>query len=124
MKLDTFTYAYLHAAAFTEDRNPGQGEYLEPAIDDFDPAFVARAMADCQSFQAACWDLIIEDLDHAGGDFWYTRNGHGCGFWDGDWEEPGAGLLTQAAQAYGEVDTTVLFADPARNLADYGGIEP
>src|SRR5258708_8266039 len=84
MKLDTFTYAYLHAAAFTEDRNPGQGEYLEPAIDDFDPAFVARAMADCQSFQAACWDLIIEDLDHAGGDFWYTRNGHGCGFWDGE----------------------------------------
>ena len=114
--LDTFTRAYLHAAAFTEDPHPGQGEYPEPAIEDFDPVFLARAIADCQSFQTACWDWIADDIDHAGRDFWYTRNGHGCGFWDGDWDEPSAGLLTQAAKVYGEVDTCDLFAD-GRNTA-------
>ena len=30
-----------------------------------------------------CWSA-------AGHDLWLNRNGHGCGFWDGDWREPAA----------------------------------
>lgn len=40
----------------------------------------------------------------AGHDFWLTRNGHGAGFWDGDWPEPHASILTEASKTFGETD--------------------
>lgn len=43
----------------------------------------------------------------AGHDFWLTRNGHGAGFWDGDWPEPMATRLTEESERYGEVDLYV-----------------
>jgi hypothetical protein len=43
----------------------------------------------------------------AGHDFWLTRNGHGAGFWDGDWPEPLATVLTDAAHAFGELSPYV-----------------
>ncbi len=54
-------------------------------------------------------DLVIaneEDIgsddEAAGHDFWLTRNGHGAGFWDGDWPEPAATRLTASSKKYGE----------------------
>ena len=43
----------------------------------------------------------------AGHDFWLTRNGHGAGFRDGDWPEPFAAKLTEAAKRAGERDLYV-----------------
>ena len=43
-----------------------------------------------------------ERLVQAGHDFWLTRNHHGCGFWDGEWEEPQATELTEASKKFGE----------------------
>ena len=37
-----------------------------------------------------------------GHDLWLTRNGHGAGFWDGDWAEPYASIMTDAAKMLGE----------------------
>jgi hypothetical protein len=37
----------------------------------------------------------------AGHDFWLTRNGHGAGFWDGDWPNSGK-ELTEASKQAGE----------------------
>lgn len=106
--------AYLHAAAFTQDPEPGQGEYPEPTPDEYDPEFVRRAETDCTEFLDRCEKagLVIpdEELDHAGRDFWYTRNGHGCGFWDGDWPEPLGDALDTIAKRFGEVYDQV-FAD-------------
>jgi hypothetical protein len=116
MRLDTFTQAYIHAAAFTTDPDPGQGEYPAPELTDIDPAFLAQAIADCAAFQEAHAADIAGDDAHAGRDFWYTREGHGCGFWDGDWPEEAGERLTQAAEAYGEVHMEV-FAD-GREFAD------
>ena len=31
-----------------------------------------------------------------------SREGHGCGFWDGDWPITGD-ILTKASEAYGEM---------------------
>ena len=42
--------------------------------------------------------------EYAGHDFWLTRNGHGCGFWDGDWPEPTASTLDEASKAAGGRD--------------------
>ncbi|MCU9611740.1 hypothetical protein OEK97_27930, partial [Escherichia coli] len=43
----------------------------------------------------------------AGHDFWLTHNGHGAGFWDGDWPEPFATQLTNAANEFNEIDLYV-----------------
>lgn len=40
----------------------------------------------------------------AGKDFWLTRNGHGANFKSGDWPEPFATTLYDAAKAAGEID--------------------
>jgi hypothetical protein len=112
--LDAFTHAYLHAAAFTEDPDPGSGEYPMPDLSAFDRGFIDHAIAECARFQSAHQDLISDDVEQAGRDFWYTRNGHGCGFWDGDWPEPAATILSDAAQAFGEV-----YDYPFRNMDRY-----
>ena len=43
----------------------------------------------------------------AGHDLWLNRNGHGAGFWDGDWPEPQASELDAAAKALGSCDLYV-----------------
>lgn len=131
MKLDAFTQQYVETAlwsstdnlcsceAATEDpdakhsascgHNTG-GEPLDAnySVDDIDPATLARMVADCAAFQADnAADLDARDPSQGGHDFWLTRNGHGCGFWDGDWPEPQAKRLTDAAHAYGSYDLYV-----------------
>lgn len=80
------------------------------------PEALTRILADCARFEAENGEIIraaIETggvkfgpdfgaLGRAGHDFWLTRNGHGAGFWDGDWPEPFAAQLTAAAKAFGE----------------------
>ena len=39
-------------------------------------------------------------------DFWLTRNGHGTGFWDGDYPETGD-RLTELAKKFGECNLYV-----------------
>ena len=45
--------------------------------------------------------------EQAGHDFWLTRNGHGAGFWDGDWIEPAATILDKTSKHFGNVDLYV-----------------
>lgn len=40
-------------------------------------------------------------------DFIMTRNHHGCGFWDGDWSEPWATILTDLSHEFGQIDIYV-----------------
>lgn len=63
-------------------------------------SFIAASIAGAAILERGSTDIETE----AGRDFWYTRNGHGCGFWDGDWPEPYAAQLTEAAKAFREVD--------------------
>jgi hypothetical protein len=87
-------------------------------VEDIAPETLARIVADCEAFQAATGELITSDnlerhrgectIDEmAGHDFWLTRRGHGCGFWDGDWEEPAATKLTESAHGFGDLDIYV-----------------
>lgn len=85
---------------------------------DLSPEALSKMLADCARFESEQGEVIraaIETgevvcgpdfgaLGRAGHDFWLTRNGHGCGFWDGDWPEPMADQLTKAAKAFGECD--------------------
>lgn len=74
---------------------------------DIAPETMARIIADCAKFQAENSHSIAWALDRAGHDFWLTRNGHGAGFWDGDWAEPFATTLTDASKAFGSCDLYV-----------------
>jgi hypothetical protein len=77
---------------------------------DLAPESLLAILGDCQKFcagpyrQVELCDENTPDEAQAGRDFWYTRNGHGCGFWDGDWPEPYATQLTDACKSFGEVD--------------------
>lgn len=52
--------------------------------------------------EASCRSFDITKEDRAGFDFYLTRNGHGAGFWDGDWSEPHATILSDASEGYGD----------------------
>jgi hypothetical protein len=51
--------------------------------------------------------IAAREAAMAGHDFWLTRCGHGAGFWDGDWPEPQATILDEAAKRFGNVDLYV-----------------
>jgi len=74
-------------------------------------------VADCAKFQSDNWDDIAEDVKLAGYDFWLSRNGHGAGFFDGDWDEVGDKLQAIAA-AYGEFN---LYVGDDNQIYGYGG---
>jgi hypothetical protein len=80
--LQDMAAAYIEAAYFTD----GEGEELGDA--EFTPAFEAAAYNACANFENACNLLEIDlrtlypDPTQLGHDLWYTRNGHGAGFWD------------------------------------------
>lgn len=117
--LDAFTQGYIEALFFTADLCiSDQGRNEEPCgFADLAPETLARIIADCSSFYAANRATLIahsgddpagepneETQQAAGRDFWYTRNGHGVGFWDGDWLEPYASQLDAAAKAFSNID--------------------
>lgn len=84
-------------------------------IENIAPETLDAIVADCTRFQAENEELITEENSlrygpdchsasaRAGHDFWLTRNGHGAGFWDGDWEEATGIVLTKASERFGEV---------------------
>jgi hypothetical protein len=128
---DDFTRAYIQAALFSTNDNADEsgGQPLDANYDpeDIAPETMQQIEADCQKFQRENGEFI-RDCDRgsgeysveaqAGHDFWLTRNGHGAGFWDGDWPETGD-ALDKAAKAYGEFDLYVgddgkLYGTPSR----------
>lgn len=52
--------------------------------------------------------IAAREASMAGHDFWLNHNGHGAGFWDGDWPEPAATVLDKAARKYRELDLFVI----------------
>ena len=111
MKLDEFTTRYVETALWssTDNSNEQGGDPLDDnyGVEDIDDATLADMVEDCKCFQNDHWDDISDDPSRAGFDFWLTRNGHGAGFWDGDWPEKVGERLTEASKAWGEYDLYV-----------------
>lgn len=112
--MDEFTYAYFEAALWStndwSDESGGEPLDANYGIGDFAPEARKQMIADAKDFQKRFGKLIESgggDWGRAGHDFWLTRNGHGAGFWDGDWPEPQATELTNASKEYGECDLEV-----------------
>jgi len=140
--LDRFIAAYIECALWSSiegendvpmDRNYGP--------DDIAPSSLESVRLDCAQFaqeQAAILDYCESAGEHgdtyaaAGRDFWLTRNGHGAGFWDGDWniglppletcDQKAGDVLTDAAHKFGECDLYVgddgkVYVSPERKGA-------
>lgn len=76
------------------------------------PELEKRFSNDCTRFWAAYipilhrYDYTSGDFEpsQVGHDFWLTRNGHGSGFWDGDWPKGLGAELTLLAKTFGAHD--------------------
>lgn len=94
-ELDKFTVSYIETALWAE----GYGlEYDEDWIDEND---LKEIISDCKDFQEQAHELIEGHEIQASHDFYLTRNGHGSGFWDGDWPEEDGEKLTEISKSYG-----------------------
>ena len=102
-----FLAAYIEAALWSSN-DPDTGESLDQMGVELAPETRAMMEKDCEEFISEAGHLIpAHQADQAGHDFWLTRNGHGCGFWDGDWGDELGEALTQVCEGYGEVDLYV-----------------
>lgn len=131
-----FWRGYTQAVGFTStvDDEDGQGGQLFEGSGDFDSNYpdawddyaphldqheLEEMLADAVSFFMEAKDMIDGDDNRAGTDFHFTRNGHGCGYTDGDWDEHGDQLaamsrpygsleLMGTLTEYGDIDTAYL----------------
>lgn len=102
-KLDAFTKQYIATAFWSSNDDDGEPLENNYTIDDLARETLATMIADCEKFQADNSAMIQGRESDAGHDFWLTRNGHGAGFWDGDWKDHGD-ALTQASKKFAEID--------------------
>lgn len=97
--MNDFLHGYLDAIDFTADSDIRDAELA--------PEAKARAETDCDAFRDQAGDLLADADSHdAGADFWFTRNGHGTGFWDREdaYGKDNAARLTDIAHQFGEIE--------------------
>ena len=81
------------------DLHPDTLRQMREDVEDF----AKSNEADLMTWDSGRWS--VEEM--AGHDFWLTRNGHGAGFWDGDWDKDVGNRLTEACKPVGSVDLYV-----------------
>jgi hypothetical protein len=94
-----FVQAYIEAMFFAD--TPEEESW---SFDDLHESALQKIKADCATFCAdqKTLDLIEGEEKQAGHDLWLTRQGHGAGFWDGDWPKDAGEYLTARANQLGE----------------------
>lgn len=110
---DDFLKGYLLGLAFTASdaegeplfHHPGQDitDCIDPITEVFDKLSdedKITVLYDCAHFLAQATSMIGGNAIAAGSDFHLTRNGHGAGFWDGDWPVHGK-KLTDLSNTFG-----------------------
>ena len=115
-ELDAFTRSYIETAIWISTVPGDNPNCDDPMDDEYSASDLAeetlRRMADeCEQFQEEALKLVWaatkltmnrKEQEQMGHDFWLTRNGHGAGFWDGDYPEPLGQELTELSKSYGE----------------------
>lgn len=110
--MEDFTQAFIEALIWSSGE-----EFDGKDAADLAPELRERITRECAAFYTSHSDLFLDDnykgrssasvVELAGHDFALTRNGHGAGFWDGDWQEPAATTLDKASKAAGELSLYV-----------------
>ena len=127
-RLDSFTRGYIEALFFCETEPTTDRETHDPekecegqisalpgdaGVSDLTPRLLREIKEHCAAFQRDNGPALARayvrpgyDPEQAGRDFWFTRNGHGVGYWDREQLEA-AGLgeqLSEAARKFGQFD--------------------
>ncbi|NEP51371.1 MAG: hypothetical protein F6K65_22260 [Moorea sp. SIO3C2] len=113
---DSSFLSYIETAlgSSTDDEDEPLDECY--GIDDFNAIALTLLYIDYLDFEEKAIAILdtLDDHerrslpeDHLGHDFWLTRNGHGAGFWDGDWDNEFIEMgdrLTNLSKQYPAVD--------------------
>jgi len=86
------------------------GEPLDStfSLEDVSKELILEAEKDIELFLEKAGALLDGlDLSTVMHDFWITRNGHGGGFWDGDYTESIGEALTKISHSFGKVELYV-----------------
>ena len=95
------------AALWSSTDDNGEPLDDEYDIEDIDTGSLKQLADDASEFYKEYEGLFQGRYTDAGHDCWLTRNGHGAGFWDGDWDEEDGEILTNASKKAGQVDLYV-----------------
>jgi hypothetical protein len=95
--LDEFTQGYIEAMFFTDtgDLDDAEDGLEDANVGELAPSTLRAIIADCEAWQQANAGLLAKAYEtgpvtkygpyspeRAGADYWFSRNGHGAGFWD------------------------------------------
>lgn len=142
--LDTFTKGFIEAAFFSENSHMDADEFFSPegqhkvtegqsdgnipddsSVADIDSDSFVLIKNFCDEFQARAADLLKlayergYDESQAGRDLYFTRAGHGVGYWDRDvLESDGLGNKLSEAAGRGEINLTA-YEDERATLSNY-----
>ena len=126
--LEEFMSAYIEAALWSSTDDNGEPLNKNHGSESLAPEMSARMRTDCAAFlnhrlggrligiaerleAEGKWHLPAGAnctvLEYAGHDFWLSRNGHGCGYWDGDWPNGIAEGLDRLAHEFGSSDVYI-----------------
>jgi len=125
-QLERTLRGYKEAILFAEIDDNEESLDVNYGMDDFDPESEKKMRETVKQFIFKNQALIKEsglDDEQVGRDFWYTRKGHGVGFWDRDLGEIGDKLTTAAEEnRYAGTD---LYTDGEKIfvMAKGGGLE-
>ncbi len=117
--LEEFFTQYVRTALWSSTYDPEGEDTSAESVpldrdfkpSDLDPETAVKWRADCNAFLEKVGHLITmetclrgrDPFGSAGHDFWLTRNHHGAGFWDGDWDDSVEQQLEDAAHSFPEV---------------------
>ena len=98
-----FINSYIETIYFTDT-----GDMDQPESDaEMCEYFKRECIIDCLAFLQRIECYISDDqLDRAAYDFWFTRQGHGVGFWESGrgWSDYQQTEFTKIAESFGHVD--------------------
>jgi hypothetical protein len=109
--IDTILKAYLECVIFTEEGYHDEDDndsFEGKGIYDFSETARKTAKDQIEWFVSAAADALDDISDESiGHDIWYTRNGHGVGFWSRGYEKNIDETLCELCEILGNVDAYV-----------------
>lgn len=106
-ELTDYSTAYFETALWAETDSQCEPLDANYNFDDLAPETIERANQDITAFLNEIEKQGLDTSDHDSGqimhDFWLTRNGHGAGFWDGDYEKELGEKLTAICKKIGSI---------------------
>lgn len=137
--LPPFVRGYVEAMFFTNTGTGDDGDLESATFAELAPEAVAQCVADCAAFQAKAADLLAlayarDDYgeEQAGRDYWFTRNGHGVGFWSREqlddsrdlWRECGSPRVDEPGWPEYQARKTPTVGERLSDLARYSEVSP